>query len=241
MATKILIIGIHIDDCECMGGTINLLVKKGADVTILNVKQYMHHKGHIPEADAQSLRCAEILGAKKIILDYSGTRYYKTNEDTVRKTEEVIKEIKPDIIFFMHPKDNHIEHAECAITAREAIFAAAVDGVIANEIYTFETGPLQTMCYFQPDFHINVAEAHEKKLEALGIFNQKNANGDRLRLELTRCANFRAQQCGLDFAESFMIMKYPNGNNPFYLYELLKDEWRWAGHKMYYRGSEWFL
>lgn len=229
------------DDCECMGGTIRHLVEKGADVTILNIKQYMHFKGHVPEADAQSMRCAEILGAKKIILEYSGTKFYKTNEDTIRQTEKIICDIKPQIIFYMHPRDNHIEHVECAITAREAIFAAAVDGVIANEIYTFESGPMQTMCYFRPDFYINVEKTHDKKLEAFSIFNQKNANGERLCKELTRSANFRAQECGLDFAEGFMIMKYPNGNNPFYLYEFLKDEWCWSGHKMYYHGSEWFL
>ena len=34
---KVLAIGIHIDDCEEMGGTLNLLAREGAEVTILNI------------------------------------------------------------------------------------------------------------------------------------------------------------------------------------------------------------
>ena len=138
---KVLVIAIHMDDAECITGTIAQLIEKGADVTYLNIKHYMHYKGGSPEADAQSIRGAELIGAKKIILDYNIDKYYRTNEQSVRETEQVIKEIKPDIIFMMHPPDNHIEHVECARTAWEAIFAAAVDRVVANEIYSYEVGP----------------------------------------------------------------------------------------------------
>ncbi len=44
---KVLVIGIHMDDCEAMSGTAALLVRNGADVTFLNIKHYMHYKGGI--------------------------------------------------------------------------------------------------------------------------------------------------------------------------------------------------
>ena len=87
---NVLSIWIHMDDCENgMGGAAYLLAQAGAEVTFLNIKPYMHSKGGSPEADRQSMLAAEKLGAKKIILDYAGTKYYKNNEKTIRMTEEL--------------------------------------------------------------------------------------------------------------------------------------------------------
>ena len=140
---KVLVIAIHIDDAECITGTISQLIEKGADVTYLNLKHYQHFKPNNPVVDAQSMRGAELIGAKKIILDYDLHRHYINNQQSFLDTEAVIREIKPDIVFIQHPHDNHIEHVECAKTAREAIFAAAVDGIVPNEVYSYETGPKQ--------------------------------------------------------------------------------------------------
>ena len=71
----------------------------------------------------------------------------------------------------MHPKDNHIEHVECAKTARDAIFAAAVDGFVPNEIYSFECGPKQTMCYFEPDIYIDIEDKIDEIKAVLNNFN----------------------------------------------------------------------
>jgi len=237
---KALSISIHMDDSETMGGTLSLLAKRGVDVTILNIKPYMHHIGGIPEANAQSMKAAEVLGAKKIILDYSGTRYYKCNEKTVRMTEEVIRDINPDIVFVMHPRDNHIEHVECARTAREALFAAAVDHIVPNEIYSYESGAKQSMCYFTPDLYIDVS-SELAELEACDkVFNQKHADGNHLWDMRQRYIKFRASECGLDYAEGLKIIKNPNLNNDFFLRQILEDKFRWGGNGMYWPESELF-
>lgn len=238
---KVLAIGVHIDDCEAMGGTLNLLKKAGADVTILNIKPYMHYRGRNAEADAQSMRGAEVLGARKIILDYDQTKYYKTNEKTVRMTEQVIRDIHPDIMFIMHPVDNHIEHAECSKTAREAIFAAAVDGIIPNEIYSFECGPRQTMCYFKPDLYINVESVADTVKECDLVFNVNHADGNWLWKVREQNYKFRGSECGYEYAEAFHIIKYPTNNNEFLLHKTLKDVFSWCGHGMYLNQSELFF
>ena len=74
---KVLAIGIHIDDCEAMGGTLNLLAREGAEVTILNIMPYTDCSGRNKDADEQSMKAAAVLGAKKIILDYEGTKQTK--------------------------------------------------------------------------------------------------------------------------------------------------------------------
>ena len=238
---KVLVIAIHMDDAECMTGTAAHLIERGADVTYLNIKHYMHYKGGSPEADAQSMRGAELIGAKKIILDYNIDKYYRNNEQSVRETEAVIREISPDIIFIMHPHDNHIEHVECAKTARDAIFAAAVDGFVPNEIYSFEAGPKQTMCYFEPDVYVDVTEKMDDIKKVNVNFCAEHADGERLWHHAKVSKEFRGLECELQYAEGFKIIKYPNGSNDFLLRSVLGDKFRWAGTRMYYIGSKLFL
>ena len=238
---KVLVIAIHIDDAECITGTIAQLIEKGADVTYLNLKHYQHYKGNNPVIDAQSMRGAELIGAKKIILDYNIDKYYRTNEKSIRDTEQVIRNINPDVIFIMHPKDNHIEHVECARTARDAIFAAAVDGFVPNEIYSFETGPKQTMCYFEPDLYIDIEDKVNDIKRVMKNFCAEHADGDRLWNEIRISKEFRGLECGLKYADGFKIIKYPNGSNDFLLRSVLGDKFRWAGTRMYYIGSKLFL
>lgn len=238
---KVLVIAIHIDDAECMTGTVAQLIEKGAEVTYLNLKHYMHYKGGSPEVDAQSMRGAELIGAKKIILDYNIDKYYRNNEQSVRETEQVIRNINPDIIFIMHPQDNHIEHVECSRTAWEAIFAASVDRFVANEIYSFEVGPKQNMCYLEPDCYVDVEDKIDEVKKVFLNFCAEHANGEDLWRHARIAREFRGTECGLKYAEGFKILKYPNGSNDFLLRSLLGDKFRWAGTRMYYVGSKLFL
>ncbi len=238
---KVLVIGIHIDDCEAMGGTAYLLSQKGAEVIFLNLKPYMHYKGKNETAEKQSILGASVLGAKKITFDYSGSKFYRTNEETVRKTEDLILSTKPDIIFIMHPKDNHIEHIECAKTAHEAIFAAAVSGVRPNEIYSYECGAMQTMPYFEPDFYINISGAQDAMKKSALTFNIDHANGEYLWASRKTKLKYRGEAVGLDAAEAFHIIKYPTKNNDFLIRELLKEDFRWHEHGMYLSKGKPFL
>ena len=86
---KVLVIAVHIDDAECITGTMAQLVEKGAEVTYLNLKHYQHYKGNNLDVDAQSIRGAELIGAKKIILDYNLDKYYKNNKSRKNKRPKI--------------------------------------------------------------------------------------------------------------------------------------------------------
>ncbi len=165
----------------------------------------------------------------------------KNNEKTVRLTEEVIRDVNPDIVFMMHPRDSHIEHEECAITTREALFAAAVDGIAPNEIYTYECGPNQTMHFFNPDLYINIEKTENKVKDSLMVFAQDHASGERLWKEKSTCAYYRGHASGFPIAEAFKILKYPHRNNSFLLLEWLREDFAWCGNKMYYPVEEGFF
>lgn len=235
---KILATGIHIDDIEYgMGGIVALLSKMGHEVLCLTPKPYQHYKGRNATADAQSVRGAEALGAKKLILDYNGPKYYKATDESVRACEQVIRDFQPDIVFIMDPKDNHIEHAECAKAIREAIFAAAVDGVCPNEIYTYETGMLQSSCFFLPDIYIDVTEASQQMKDSMYAFSVEHTGAERLWREKEYTARFRGLASKFELAEGLRIFKYPKNGNDFLLRKLFEGKFRWAGTDMYYPKS----
>ena len=238
---NVLVVGMHLDDCECIAGTTHLLANLGANITFVQMKPYLHFKGPNPEAERQSLKSAEILGAKKIIFDYSDTKFYRTNEKTVRMTEEVICDIKPDIVFMMHPKDTHIEHVECARTTREALFSAAVCGVRVHEIYSYEVGQTQNMPYFQPDLYINVESVLDTMREATFAFNSNFANGNALWNEYEARLRNRGAAAVLQYAEGFKILKLPHDGNDFLLRDALRDQFRWHQNSVDLSYTDLFL
>ncbi len=251
--TKVLAIGIHEDDSEySIGGTLKLLKDRGCDVTILNIMPNLFvSDSDIEEHNKNSIAAAEVLGVKKIILDYPhDTRFYRVNEYTVRKTEGLIKEINPDIIFMMYPEDNHIEHVECAKTVKEALFGAAVGAgnVSPNEVYSVECGPYQTMCYFRPHFHVCIDSVMEKLEESIMAFDKLGIGAKYLWEEKRISAEFRGYEMATGtanardgrtakYAEVFRIEKFPAGNKGFILHEILNDVFCWSGTRMYHPNA----
>ncbi len=248
---KALAIGIHADDSEySIGGTFKLLKDRGCDVTILNIIPDLLTE-NVEEHTKNSIAAAGVLGIKKIVLDYPyDTKFYRTNEYTVRKTEEVIREINPDMVFMMYPEDNHMEHVECAKTTKEALFAASVGagGVSPNEVYSLEAGPYQTMCNFRPHFHIcidSVMDELEKSIMAFGnigidvspLWNEKKMAAEFRGYEMaTGIANARDGRTA-KYADVFRIEKFPAGNRGFILHEILNDVFCWSGTRMYYPNA----
>ena len=235
---KVLCIGIHVDDCEgSVGGTTVLLTRAGAEVLFVNPKPYMHYKGRNKEADRQSMQGAEKLSAKKIILDYNDTKYYRNNEQTVRALADIICDFKPDIVFTMHPTDNHIEHVECAYTGRDALALAEKKGIKPNEIYTYECSAYQTMWYFIPDIFINITDTKDTLISSLSPFSIENADGSWLWREKALRSEYRGLPVNFPLAEVFKVMKAPE-NGRFLLEELLGDQFRFNGTKEEYIHPE---
>ena len=243
---KILATGIHADDCEYgLGGTAALLCERGHEVLFVNPNPCGQVAEASEEANAQNIRAAEILGAKKDMSITYQTKYYQNNEESTRQLEKIIRDFKPDIVFNMHPRDNHIEHVEFARTTRDALFAAAVDGIAPNEVYTYECGPNQSMLYFIPDLMIDVTSVEETLTKSIKAFAQKHAQGEWLWHEKKVCANFRHHTCTYSssdgLGEGFKILKFPERNNGFLLLDALKDFFYWNVNKMYYpRSNEIF-
>ena len=245
---KVLAVSIHPDDTEySIGGTLKLLADKGCDVSILSITPNARESNR-ELSDAQSVEAAAIVGAKKYILPYDEeTKFYRTNENTVRKVEEFIGVLKPDIMFMMYPTDNHIEHVECAKTTREALFGASGGDfrTCPNEIYSVECGPFQSMRYFELDIYVSVDSVLPDVEKSLLHFNQIGAWGPGLWEEKEAAARFRGYEMAtcvanagdgrsVKYAEVFKVEKFPAGHRGFLLHEILKDEFCWCSLRMYH-------
>ena len=252
---KAMAIGIHTDDTDAsVGGTCALLAQRGWDVTFVQLRPNIFDPD--PEANnARSIAASKILGVKKIILDDPRRISFRNNDETILALRDVICDEKPDVMFVMHPKDNHIAHVECSKTARNAIVAASVKGVSPNEIYSYETGPLQSMCYFVPDAYICI-NGIEDKLEAClrAFFSNKPEAGEHLWREKEVAMALRGHEgCNSKdelnslygeydsqalqkkaYAEGLMLIKLPQGNNDFLLRQALHDRFSWGGNNMYF-------
>ena len=239
--TKILSISIHADDSEyAMGGTTKLLTDKGCEVTYVSITPEMH--SDVAKTERYSLEAASFLGAKKIILDYKGDPdIYRTNDYTVRQLSKVILDTKPDILFMTYPSDNHVEHAECAKSTKEALYLARA--ACPNEIYSMEMGPFQSMCFMLPQLYINIdpviadvekANLHFSHIGAAGLWNEKEKAASFRGYEAETCSYNAGIFKHIRYAEAFRIEKYPFGSNDFYLRALLADQFLWSSLKMYH-------
>lgn len=231
---KAMAIGIHNDDCEYgAGGILALLAERGWEVVVVQLRPDRLDADR-QASNSRSVDAAALLGARKIILDDPYEGFYRNNDATIGALTQVICDQKPDIIFVMHPRDNHIEHVETAKTTRNAVFAATVAGVCPNEIYAMEMGPLQSMCYFIPDLYVSVNDVEARLESCMHAFFDKESSGDWLWREKSVAMALRGHEANRGHCEGLMIVKLPEKNGDFLLRQALEDKFRWGGTKMYY-------
>ena len=238
MATKILCIGAHNDEIMAdMGGTAFTLNQKGCELLFLNLA-CQYNDDNLSEEEKlryqkQELAAAKILGGKFLTIGNRDDLLFLESKEAVEATAKVILDFDPDIVFIHSPKDNHIEHREVAKTSYKALCVAWVRGARFSEVYSYQTGAMQSTEYFRPDFFVEVSDNMDAVKESLMQFDQNHANGAYLakRYEMDRLCEGRG--IGVEYAESFKIVKFPNGSGDFMLKKLLGPKFVWYGNGMY--------
>lgn len=237
MTTKVLALAVHNDDAEYgCGGILKLLAEAGCEVTVGSLTSRYH------EADAsgkQQTDSKALLGlASKVVKFVDAEDQLLFNEATIRAYREIIEEAKPDMAFIMWPRDNHMEHEQCAKAQLDAMCRYSN----AAEVYAYEIGPQQTMCFFgDPDIYVNITDTMPALETLLGDYFP---SGDRsLWQEKENSAALRGHMAyaGYTYAEALRIVKLPNGHDDFLLRTLLGDKFRWGGVGAYYIGRQYYM
>ena len=247
----ILVVGAHIDECECgeCGGISLKFVELGYKVVFLNtignlkgwsiIRNKKDEKILIQEAH----QAAEILGAHKILLNYQNNQFFDTDFNAIKEIAKVVKKINPQIALIHWPKDNHPDHVRTSKASLEALsyinrFAGGKPTKInLKEILAYEAGSWQTED-FKPDFFINISGEMETVCQSMRAFKHI---GTKLYIEDKKAqCRLWGMQSGFKYAEGFRHF------GPYFpmqsiLPDLFGKDFRVTGCLQYPWGSKYFI
>lgn len=196
---RLLAIGAHPDDIEFgCGGTIIKYAREGHEPFMLVMT--MGEEGHLggDPRGGEQVRAAELMGVKEVFWGGFEDTRIPTSKEPIDKVEEVIKKVKPSLIFTHWPEDTHQDHRHIA----EATSAAT--RYIKNVLY-FE-GP--TTLNFSPSVFVDISATIEEKINALRAHSSqvmRTMVEDMSIVDLARsAATFRGIQGRVKLAEGFV-------------------------------------
>lgn len=198
---NILAVGAHPDDIEFgCGGTLIKYAQAGHNVSL-----FVLSDGSFGGDSAVRIReqkeAVKFMGARDIFLGNFRDTEIVDNRELILKIEEIIYQVKPDIVFLNYPQDVHQDHratAQAGVSATRYI----------KEVLFFEVPTTQ---HFEPDIFVDIQDVLDKKLQLLKIHASQV---DRTKVEnLTilesaqSCANFRGFQGRVKYAEAFKALR----------------------------------
>jgi LmbE family N-acetylglucosaminyl deacetylase len=218
---KILAVGAHPDDVELgCGATLALYKKMGHEVHIL-VLTRGEASGDPEVREVECEKSAEVLCAARVHFGNMQDTKITDGVETIMKIENVIKKVKPDIVFAHSSKDGHQDHRNAGL----ASLSAARD---AKKVLLYESpAALRDFC---PQVFVDVTSTFEAKLNALRAYGSQTSKvyfrGDPVVQWSTRSkggenrkfpyvsiaveglARYRGFQAGVALAEAFEVGKF---------------------------------
>lgn len=198
---NILAVGAHPDDIEFgCGGTLIKYTEKGHRLFLLVMTGGGMGAPKATRTQEQT-DAKVILGAEDILWGRYEDTQLIVDQEIISNIENVISEVKPDLIFCHFPDDTHQDHRHLS----QATITAA--RYIRNVL--FYEGP--TTQNFDPHVFVDISNTLEKKIDALQAHRSQitktNIEGLSI-IEIARSsANFRGIQGRVKYAEAFQSLR----------------------------------
>lgn len=221
---NILVVSAHPDD-EVLGcgATIARHVAMGDKVQILILGSGItSRKGIGLDKQKKELKnlsiCAtaacKAVGAHKLILKNFPDNKFDSVPllDIIHEIEEVVDDLKPNIIYTHHHGDVNIDHRKTS----EAIQAVArpmpgssIERVLAFEIASSTEWNFRRALIFLPNVFVDVSDFFHKKLKAISCYKDELREFPHPRSldYLTAMSKIRGGQAGVSSAEAFELMR----------------------------------
>lgn len=159
----VLAVGAHPDDVEIGVGGI-LAAHRDAGDTVVILTMSRGAKGGAPDdRQSESLRAAELLGARLFLEDLVDTEITNTGP-TVAIIERVLRQVNPTIVYTHSIHDRHQDHR--AVHEATIVAARTVDTVACYQ------SPSATVD-FRPSRFVSIDGFTDKKLELLQCFRSQ--------------------------------------------------------------------
>lgn len=169
--------GAHADDVELScGGTLAKLAGLGRKTGIVVLTRgEMATRGSAEVRAREFAAAAEILGlAAHEMLDVPDGRVEVTWENKL-KIIRVLRAHRPKIVFAPYWVDRHPDHEQTSVLVRHASY---LSGLVKIETGAPPFRPNKVVYYqtrfeFPPSFIVDVTEAHERKMRAVGAYESQ--------------------------------------------------------------------
>jgi LmbE family N-acetylglucosaminyl deacetylase len=223
---RILAIHAHPDDVEFLSaGTLALFADKGHHITIVtmtagdcgSVETSLEETARIRQNEAAS--AAALIGADYLCAGFGDLCVFN-DDPSRRRTTELIRAARPDIVITASPVDYHPDHEATSMLVRDAVFASSVPNYRTGSSRALDTIP---HLYFMdpiegrdrsgqtviPDFAIDVTSSFSKKSEMLAAHEsqrnwvKKQHGVDDYMASMERWTANRGAQFGVSYAEGF--------------------------------------
>ena len=216
MSYNVLAIGAHPDDIEfgCFGA-LKKHKDQGDNVTLLVMTQSDVKDAHTGKVTRDSNiskneanTAAKLLGANLILGPFQDTKV-PFNSESVKFIEKKIKEKEINWIYTHWAGDTHQDH----INTLNATMAAAR---LVKNVLCYEQVPLPriTTTYPVANYYVDITNTIDFKLigcnQHTSQINKFKNHGFDMLDNVKTLAKFRGNQCGVQFAEAFNILKMVN-------------------------------
>ena len=198
---NILAIGAHPDDIEygCAGTLIKYAERDHR--ILLMILTGGEEGGNGEERKREQSAAAEIIGAQQVFWGGYRDTQLPLNKKLIDKIEEVLVEVKPDLILVNYGDDTHQDHR----ILTEATMSAT--RYVRNVLF-FEVPTTQN---FNPQVFVDISDTLERKFQALKSHESQvmKTNIENMSIvELARAnATFRGIQGRVKFAEAFAPLR----------------------------------
>ena len=209
----VLATGPHPDDVEIgMGGAILALRQAGHAVTICDLTNGEPTPIGTPERRAkEAAAAAALLGVGRVTLEFPN-RYLQDTVEARNRVAEVIRDVRPDLLFVPYWEDAHPDHVAAAALGEAARFYAKLTKTaIAGEPFY----PRRVIHYFsthyrlhvRPSFILDISAHIETKMAAVEAYASQFGpeRGNAELLEVIRTWNaYYGGLIGTAFGEPFL-------------------------------------
>ncbi len=217
--TYLFIVAHPDDEVLGAGATIYKLAREGHSVVIGILSGDVSARRNRPginELYKDMIECAKILGIKRLILGRFPNIEFNTvpHLKLVKFIEQILVEVKPDVVFTHHPSDLNNDHYHTSIACQAAIrlfqrqsnIQPIQDLFYMEILSSTEWGLNNAYRDYHPNTFVEVMEIGvHKKIEALSKYTgvMREYPHPRSMEALKGLAAYRGCQAGMSYAESF--------------------------------------
>ena len=214
MTKNVLILAAHPDD-EILGcgGVARLHSRAGDSVTsvIACEGESLRYEDREVGMEEHTRKAAEVLGVEDVrFLRFPDQKLDQfTLTDIITKIEEVVREVRPSIVYCQYGGDVNRDHE---LLFKAILVATRPTEPFIEAVYAFDTASSTEWAYprsFVPDTWIDISSVLDEKIEAMSCYESelREYPHPRSTQALRNKAHAWGNQCCMDAAEVFMTVR----------------------------------